>query len=92
MIMDLRIDDLVTLDGKQFVILDIIEFAGKKYTFVNNVENNNPTNAFGVYLVEDNNFKKVIDDNMINSLIPIFEEDISKRVEKYIEENGEENV
>ena len=90
--MDLRIDDLVTLGDKQFVILDIIDFAGKKYTFVNNVENDNPTNGFEVYLVEDNNFKRVIDDNMINSLIPIFEENISKRVKDYMKENGEENV
>lgn len=90
--MDLRIDDLVTLGDKQFVILDIIDFAGKKYTFVNNVENDNPTNGFGVYLVEENNFKRVIDDNMINSLIPIFEENISKRVKDYMKENGEEYV
>lgn len=90
--MDLRIDDLVTLGDKQFVILDIIDFAGKKYTFVNNVENDNPTNGFGVYLVEENNFKRVIDDNMINSLIPIFEENVSKRVKDYMKENGEEYV
>ncbi len=90
--MDLRINDLVTLGDKQFVILDIIDFAGKKYTFVNNVENDNPTNGFGVYLVEENNFKRVIDDNMINSLIPIFEENISKRVKDYMKENGEEYV
>ena len=90
--MDLRIDDLVTLGDKQFVILDIIDFAGKKYTFVNNIENDNPTNGFGVYLVEENNFKRVIDDNMINSLIPIFEENISKRVKDYMKENGEEYV
>ncbi len=90
--MDLRIDDLVTLGDKQFVILDIIDFAGKKYTFVNNIENDNPTNGFGVYLVEENNFKRVIDDNMINSLIPIFEENVSKRVKDYMKENGEEYV
>lgn len=90
--MDLRIDDLVTLGDKQFVILDIIDFAGKKYTFVNNIENDFPTNGFGVYLVEENNFKRVIDDNMINSLIPIFEENVSKRVKDYMKENGEEYV
>lgn len=90
--MDLRIDDLVTLGDKQFVILDIIDFAGKKYTFVNNIENDNPTNGFGVYLVEENSFKRVIDDNMINSLIPIFEENVSKRVKDYMKENGEEYV
>ena len=90
--MDLRIDDLVTLGDKQFVILDIIDFAGKKYTFVNNIENDNPTNGFGVYLVEENNFKRVIDDNMINSLIPIFEENVSKGVKDYMKENGEEYV
>lgn len=90
--MDLRIDDLVTLGDKQFVILDIIDFAGKKYAFVNNIENDFPTNGFGVYLVEENNFKRVIDDNMINSLIPIFEENVSKRVKDYMKENGEEYV
>lgn len=91
--MDIRIDDLIKLEDTQFVILDLIDFSGNKYAFLNKIVNDNPKEEYRVYLIDDNNeFIRVINDNLINSLLPIFEENITKRVEKYLEENGEDNV
>lgn len=73
----MSVEDIITLDdGKEFMVLDIVDHEGEKYLYSVEVdEEENPKTNFKIlHLIIENNeeFIEIVNDkNVINKILPI---------------------
>lgn len=82
--MNLEKGKLIPIGELNYMILSICEYGGVKYAFANKVQNNEPTEEYIIIYEENNQVKALADQDMANTLIPIFQ----KKVKEEMENNG----
>ena len=81
--MNINVEDLLTVSGQKYMTLEVLDYEGNRYAFVNKLTSNEePTEEF--YIFEDlgENVKLLMDDNLRKILLPKFEKMLVKDIEK----------
>ena len=80
--MDLTSGTLITLKNKQYIILETIIYNNDNYAFTNEVIGDEElTENYHIFKIVDNEVKLIIDDQLINILLPKFQEKLRKTIE-----------
>lgn len=84
---NVTIGDLLTIDGKKYITMQILEYNGNVYAFVNQMTiNEEPTNEYYIFKIFDDGIKIVVDESLKNILMPEFEKLLKKDIENIISE------
>lgn len=89
--MNIEIADMISLKGEKYITLDVIEYQNKKYAFMNKLDNEEePTSEYYVFTPKgDDDIEVIADENLMNTLIPIFQDNLKKELEKIMNEGNE---
>lgn len=80
--------DLITKTDGKYITLDVIKYEGKEYAITNkltNDENENLTEEYYIFTVINNKIEKIIDNNLIEKLLPIFQNNIEQELKSIME-------
>ena len=82
--MKYEIGDILTISGVEYVVLDNILNEDKKYIFTNKIiENDELGKEFYTFEVFEDGVKQIKDDKLLEILLPIFQNNINSKNEKY---------
>lgn len=85
--MKIEIADLITRSDGKYITLDVINYEGKEYAFVNKLteEDEDPTEELYVFTPTSEGTTKITDEELLNKLLPIFQENLEKEIKKIME-------
>ncbi len=78
--MKIRVEDVLTIKGEKYTVIDTILYEGKDYILTNKVENDEPSKTFVAYEVVDNGVFIVEDKNILDRILPIFSNNVNKKI------------
>ncbi len=89
--MELREKKIFTKDNNQFITIVTTEYNGKLYAFSNKIdeENDTVTDEYNVFTTENDEIVYVNDKELINKLLPTFQEKIKNELEKIMKDDNE---
>lgn len=79
----IRKDELVNMSDGEYFIIETLIYGGVEYGFANKIDSNDePLNIYKLIYTENGINKVLEDEEIINILLPLFEEIITKEVEE----------
>lgn len=78
--MKIRVEDVLTIKGEKYTVIDTILYEGKDYILTNKVVNDEPSETFVAYEVVDNGIFIVEDKNILDRILPIFSNNVNKKI------------
>lgn len=78
--MKIRVEDVLTIKGEKYTVIDTILYEGKDYILTNKVVNDEPSETFVAYEVVDNGVFIVEDKNILDRILPIFSNNVNKKI------------
>ena len=85
--MDVVIGDLLTIEGKKYITLEVLDYEGSNYIFTNLMtDDEETTEDFYIFRVINNEVEMVLEEKLKNILIPKFQELLENDLKKIIEE------
>lgn len=78
--MKIRVEDVLTIKGEKYTVIDTILYEGKDYILTNKVKNDEPSETFVAYEVVDNGVFIVEDKNILDRILPIFSNNVNKKI------------
>lgn len=78
--MKIRVEDVLTIKGEKYTVIDTILYEGKDYILTNKVVNDEPSETFVAYEVVDNGVFLVEDKNILDRILPIFSNNVNKKI------------
>ena len=85
--MNISIGDLLTVEGEKYITLEVLNYEGKNYLFVNKTIDEEATQEFYIFEVfEDDSIEVVIENNLKQILMTKFEEMLRKDIEDLLNE------
>lgn len=83
--MDFVIGDLLTIEGNKYMTLETLTHENNQYIFVNKVLNDEEvSDEYYIFKVLKNGVKLITDEDVINILIPKFQELLKKDIKELI--------
>ena len=80
------VGDLLTISSKKYIVMDKIFYVDSDYVFVNEITSDEDnTDNYYVMRLEDDNVEIISDKNLVNSLLPIFSDNIQMMVNRVFE-------
>lgn len=81
--MDFNVGDVLTVDGEKYIILELLDYENRNYSFVNKVMvEEDFSEEFYIFELLGNSIKIVNDDKLKNILLPKFEEMLNNDIKK----------
>lgn len=78
----IKVNDLFELNGKNYIALDKTMYDNNIYIFTNELAaNEEPTKTFKVFRIYSNGLKEEKQKNILSSVLPIFSENMNKKLE-----------
>ena len=87
--MELALKKIFEKDGNEFITIAITEYNGKEYAFANKINGEQITDEYNVFTKENDEIVYINDHNLINKLLPIFQEQIRNELEKIMKDDNE---
>lgn len=89
--MELKTKTIITLDGDEYITIATTNYKGKEYALSNKIAKGQDevTNEYYVFTIENNEIVYVRDNELINTLFPIFQEIIRNELEKIMKGDNE---
>ena len=86
--MNIVIGDLLTIEGKKYVVMEVLAYNNENYAFVNMMtEEEEATDKFFVFkIIDDENIRIVIDEEVKKVLLPKFQEMLTNDIKNLFEE------
>ena len=85
--MDVVIGDLLTIDGKKYITLEVLDYEGSNYIFTNLItDDEETTEDFYIFRVINNEVEMVLEEKLKNILIPKFQKLLENDLKKIIDE------
>ena len=85
--MNINVEDLLTVSGQKYMTLEVLDYESNRYAFVNKLTSNEePTEEFYVFEDLGGTVKKVVDNKILNILLPKFEKMLVSDIKKISEE------
>lgn len=78
--MKIRVEDVLTIKGEKYTVIDTILYEGKDYILTNKVINDEPSETFIAYEVVENGVFIVEDKNILDRILPIFSNNVNKKI------------
>ena len=78
--MKIRVEDILTIKGEKYTVIDTILYEGKDYILTNKVINDEPSETFVAYEVVENGVFIVEDKNILDRILPIFSNNVNKKI------------
>lgn len=78
--MKIRVEDVLTIKGEKYTVIDTILYEGKDYILTNKVVNDEPSETFVAYEVVENGVFIVEDKNILDRILPIFSNNVNKKI------------
>lgn len=78
--MKIRVEDVLTIKGEKYTVIDTILYEGKDYILTNKVVNDEPSETFVAYEVVDNGVFIVEDKKILDRILPIFSNNVNKKI------------
>ena len=78
--MKIRVEDVLTIKGEKYTVIDTILYEGKDYILTTKVVNDEPSETFVAYEVVDNGVFIVEDKNILDRILPIFSNNVNKKI------------
>ena len=77
------VGDLLTIEGKKYIVIDKISYIGEEYIFVNEMTDNeeNTSNYYVMELINDN-VKIINDKELLEKLLSIFSDNVQIMVNR----------
>jgi len=76
---DINVEDLLTVSGKKYIVLEMLNYQGIEYVFVSKVnDDDSVTDEFYIFEIVGNGVSIVVDEDLKNVLILKFQ-DLLKR-------------
>lgn len=67
-----RYDEILTLDGEEFVVVDELVYENKKYLYVNSLKNEQDVAILEEYEKDGKKVVKSVEDSKFNTLVNLF--------------------
>ncbi|MBR3161116.1 MAG: hypothetical protein IKF19_00090 [Bacilli bacterium] len=89
--MKLKPQKIIIKDNNKYIIIATTEYKGKTYAFSNKIyeEKDEVTDEYTIFTSKNNIIENVNNQELIYTLLPIFQKQIRKNVEKIINEYNE---
>lgn len=88
--MELKQKEMFVKDDKHYIIIVTTNYDGKEYAFANRLEEDDEaSNEFNIFTKENDEVVYVNDHNLINQLMPIFQELVKNELEKIMKDDNE---
>lgn len=85
--MDVVIGDLLTIVGKKYITLEVLDYEGSNYVFTNLMtDDEETTEDFYIFRVINNEVEMVLEEKLKNILISKFQELLENDLKKIIDE------
>ena len=85
--MDVVIGDLLTIEGKKYITLEVLDYEGSNYVFTNLMtDDEETTEDFYIFRVINNEVEMVLEEKLKNILISKFQELLENDLKKIIDE------
>lgn len=85
--MDVVIGDLLTIEGKKYITLEVLDYEGSNYIFTNLMtDDEETTEDFYIFRVINNEVEMVLEEKLKNILIPKFQKLLENDLKKIIDE------
>ena len=79
--MNIIVGDLLTFEGKKYIVLSALMYQNKKYYFTNLVKDNEElTGEYYIFTLNNYNLEMVVDDQLREVLLPKFEMAIKNEI------------
>lgn len=79
--------DLLEIDGEKYITLAVLSYEGANYAFTNKItENEEVTEDFYIFREYYNGYDKIVDENIINMLLPKFQKMVKEDLKKLMSE------
>ncbi len=79
--MNIIVGDLLTFEGKKYIVLSVLFYQDKKYYFTNLVKDNEDlTGEYYIFTLNNYNLDMVVDDQLREVLLPKFEMAIKNEI------------
>ncbi len=93
--MKFKLEDVLTIKGEKYTVLNSILYEGKDYIFTNKVKNDEPSDIFMAFEVVDGGVCEVKNEKILERILPIFSNNVQKIINKMKTEEkfniGQEN-
>lgn len=86
--MNILIGDLLTIEGKKYVVMEVLSYNNENYAFVNMMTNEEEaTDKFFIFkIIDDDNIRFVVDEEVKKVLLPKFQEMLENDIKNLIQE------
>ena len=83
--MDLLNATVIAVKSKKYIIVETIEHDNKTYVFTNEIVNEEDlTEDYYIFEAINEKFNLITDEELINILLPKFQEKLKKTIEKFL--------
>ena len=84
----IKIDDIIRIDNEEFFVITNMNYNNIDYFFVNQIdEKDESLNVYKIVFEENNKINVLTDNDLINLLLPQFEEKINKLLYELVDNN-----
>lgn len=70
--------NVITVNDTDYMVLETIDYQGKKYIFTNEIKEEEPTNDYYIFNVNNNEVTKIVEEELLNKLIEEFKTLLAK--------------
>lgn len=78
--MRIKVEDVLTISGEKYTVLDSILYEDKDYILTNKVVNDGPSEIFISYEVSNDGLYIVKEKRILDRILPIFSNNINKKI------------
>lgn len=70
--------NVITVNDTDYMVLETIDYQGKKYIFTNEIKEEEPTNDYYIFNVNNSEVTKIVEEELLNKLIEEFKTLLAK--------------
>lgn len=70
--------NVITVNDTDYMVLETIDYQGKKYIFTNEIKEEEPTDDYYIFNVNNNEVTKIVEEELLNKLIEEFKTLLAK--------------
>lgn len=70
--------NVITVNDTDYMVLETIDYQGKKYIFTNEIKEEEPTNDYYIFNINNSEVTKIVEEELLNKLIEEFKTLLAK--------------
>lgn len=70
--------NVITVNDTDYMVLETIDYQGKKYIFTNEIKEEEPTDDYYIFNINNSEVTKIVEEELLNKLIEEFKTLLAK--------------